>query len=201
MWCSTIGGIVTLLLSLLGAPLTPEAQPLTTVPRIGILWPISDDPTLEAFRQGLRGLGYVEGQNIIMEYRYAHGQDALLPALAADLVRLNVEVILTWGVLPARVATRATTTIPIVNGSMSDPVATGLVTSLAQPGGNLTGLSSMSPGLNGKRVELIKEVVPGLSRLAILPTANPTARLALRQTEAAAQALGSHCKLRGARCG
>jgi len=125
-----------------------------------------------------------------VEYRYAQGQDELLPALAAELVHLKVDVILTWGVLPARVATRATTTIPLVNGSMSDPVATGLVASLAQPGGNLTGLSSMSPGLNGKRVEVINAVVPRLSRLAVLSTANPTARLALTETEVAAQALG-----------
>jgi putative tryptophan/tyrosine transport system substrate-binding protein len=185
-----IGLLVTLTLGLLRALLAAEVQAPTDVPRIGVLWPISDDPTLEAFRQGLRGLGYVEGQNIVVEYRYAHGQDALLPELAAELVRLKVDVILTWGVLPARVAMQATPTIPIVNGSMSDPVATGLVASLARPGGNLTGLSSMSPGLNGKRVELINAAVPGLSRLAVLSTANPTARLALRQIEGATQALG-----------
>jgi putative ABC transport system substrate-binding protein len=188
--CYPFAAILMVTLALFTAPLAAHAQEPTKVRSIGVLWPISDDPTLEAFRQGLRGLGYVEGRNIVVEYRYAEGRDELPPDLAAELVRLNVDVILTWGVLPAWVAVRATTTIPLVNGSMSDPVATGLVASLTRPGGNLTGLSSISPVLNGKRVELITEVVPGLSRLAVLSTANPTARLALRQTEIAAQALG-----------
>jgi putative ABC transport system substrate-binding protein len=139
--------------------------------------------------QGLRDLGYVEGQNILIEYRYAKGDDALLPELAAELVRLNVEVILTWGVTAARVVTKATTTIPIVNGSMSDPVAASLVQSLARPGGNLTGLTSQTPALSTKRVELLKEVVPGLSRVTALSTAGRTAKLALHETEAAARSL------------
>jgi putative tryptophan/tyrosine transport system substrate-binding protein len=185
-----IGLLVILALGLLGTPLAAEAQQPTKIPRVGVLWPIADDPVLEAFRQGLRGLGYVEGQNIVMEYRYARGQDALLPDLAAELVRLNVDVILTWGVVAARVAKQATATIPIVNGSMSDPVATGLVSSLARPGGNLTGLTSISAELSGKRVELVKEIVPGLSRLAVLSTANPTARLVVTETEVAARLLG-----------
>jgi putative ABC transport system substrate-binding protein len=180
----------TLTLSILSAPLAIEAQQPTKVPRIGVLWPVSDDPVLEGFRQGLRDLGYVEDQNILIEYRYARGKDDLLPGLAAELVRLNVDLILTWTVVAARVAKQATTTIPIVNGSMSDPVAAGLVSSLARPGGNLTGLTSFSPVLSAKRLELIKEVVPGLSRVALLSTAHPSARLALRETEVAAGSLG-----------
>ncbi len=183
-------GAITLALGILGAVLASDAQQPTKVPRIGVLWPVSDDPVLEAFRQGLRGLGYVEGQNIVIEYRYARGKDDLLPDLAAELIRLNVDVILRWGVVAARVAKKATTTIPIVNGSMSDPVAAGLVASLARPGGNLTGLTSISPELSGKRLQLIKEVVPGLSHVAVLSTANPTAMLGLRETEVAARSLG-----------
>lgn len=182
--------LAALVLGLLAAPLASDAQQPTKLPRIGVLWPVADDAALEGFRQGLRGLGYVEGQNIVIEYRYAAGKDDLLPGLAAELVRLNVDVILTWGITAARVAKKATTTIPIVNGSMSDPVATGLVASLARPGGNLTGLTSISRDLSGKRVELLKEVVPGLSHLAILSTANPTAMLALKETEVAARSLG-----------
>lgn len=186
----TVGLIVTLALGILSAPLASDAQQPTKVPRIGVLWPVSDDPTLEAFRQGLRSLGYAEGQNIAIEYRYARAKDDLLPDLAAELVRLDVDVILTWGTLAARVAKQATTTIPIVNGSMSDPVAAKLVPSLARPGGNLTGLTSATPVLSGKRVQLIREVVPGLSRVAVLSTANPTAQLGLRETEVAARSLG-----------
>jgi putative ABC transport system substrate-binding protein len=172
--------------ALLAAPLAAEAQPA----RIGVLWPLSDDPTLEAFRQGLRELGYVDGRNILIEYRYAGGNDELLPDLVADLIRLNVDVILTYGVTAARVAQKATATIPIVNGSMSDPVAAGLVPSLAKPGGNLTGLTSRSPELSAKRVELIKEVVPRLSRLAVLATAGRTAMLSLKETDVAGRSLG-----------
>jgi putative tryptophan/tyrosine transport system substrate-binding protein len=184
-----IGLAIVLAVSLLLAPLAADAQQPTKVPRIAVLWPISDDPNLEAFRQGLRSLGYVEGQSILIDYRFAGGKDALLPDLAAQLVRLNPDVILTWTVVGARVAKQATTTIPIVNGSMSDPVAAGLVPSLARPGGNLTGLTSFSPVLSAKRLELIKEVVPGLSRVALLSTAHPSAGLALRETEVAAQSL------------
>jgi putative tryptophan/tyrosine transport system substrate-binding protein len=172
--------------AVLAAPLAAAAQPA----RIGVLWPLSDDPTLEAFRQGLRDLGYVDGRNILIEYRYAGGKDQLLPDLVADLIRLNVDVILTYGVTAARVTQKATATIPIVNGSMSDPVAAGLVPSLAKPGGNLTGLTSRSPELSAKRVELIKEVVPRLSRLAVLATAGRTAMLSLKETDVAGRSLG-----------
>lgn len=181
-----------LLLGLASAPTVSAAQQSAEPPRIGVLWPVSEEAekgTLEAFRQGLRELGYREGQNIIVEYRYSNGDDDLLPDLAAELVRLEVDLILTWGVTAARAAKEATAIIPIVNGSMSDPVGTGLVQSLAHPGGNLTGLTSMSRDLAPKRLQLIREIVPGISRLAVLTTAKPTAALQLKDTEAAAQSL------------
>lgn len=171
-------------------PLATEAQQSGKAPRIGVLWPVSDDAELEAFRQGLRELGYIEHQNILIEYRYAQGQDGRLRDLAADLVGLRVDVILTWGVTATKAARQITTAIPIVNGSMSDPVAAGLAKSLSHPGGNVTGLTSMSPTLSAKRLELIREVIPGLSRIAVLSTAAPTAQLGLRETEVAARSLG-----------
>jgi putative tryptophan/tyrosine transport system substrate-binding protein len=175
---------------LLAAPLAVRAQQPGRLPRIGVLWPISDDAELKAFRQGLHELGYVEQQNIVLEYRYARGKDEVLPALAAELVALNVDIILTYGVTAAKAARQATTTIPIVNGSMSDPVAAGLAESLARPGGNVTGLTSRSPTLSAKRLELIKEVVPGLSRVAVLSTPAPTAQLGLQEMKVAARSLG-----------
>lgn len=181
--------VATSIFGLLASAPVAGAQQAGTVARIGVLWPTSESPPLEAFRQGLRDLGYVEGQNILVEYRYARGKDDLLPELAADLVRPKIDVMLTYGVTAARVAMRVTTTIPIVNGSMSDPVSAGLVASLAKPGGNLTGLTSRSPELGAKRLELIKEVVPGLSRLAILSTTGRTALLALKEIELAARPL------------
>jgi putative ABC transport system substrate-binding protein len=178
-----------LLVAALLAPLWAGAQP-AKLARIGVLWPVGDDATLEAFRQGMRQLGYREGQNMLIEYRYARGKDELLPQLAADLVNQKVDVIVTWGVVAARAATRATSTIPIVNGSMSDPVRAGLVPSLSRPGGNLTGLTSLTPDLSAKRLELVRELMPRVSRVAILTTANPTAVLGLQETERAARSLG-----------
>src|SRR5947208_11573047 len=124
-------------------PLAARAQqPAVKIPRgvtqIGVLWPVDDDQVLAAFRQALRELGYIEGQNIAYEYRSSRGNDALLPALASELVRLDVDLILTWGVTAGRVAKEATTSIPIVNGSMSDPVRDKLIDRLARAGGNLT---------------------------------------------------------------
>ncbi len=182
--------VVALAMTLVGALPTGEAQEKTSAPRIGVMWPTSDNATLQGFRQGLRELGYVEGQNILIEYRYADGSDEVLPKLAAELVGLKVDVIVTWGMLAARVAKKATTTIPIVNGSMSDPLQGGLVQSLARPGGNLTGLTSQTRELNGKRVELLKELVPELSRLAALATPNPSARLGVKEIEQTTRALG-----------
>jgi putative ABC transport system substrate-binding protein len=170
--------------------LAAEAPQPGMVPRIGVLWPISDNPELEAFRQGLRELGYVEGENIVIDYRYARGRDEVLSDLAAELVGLNVDIILTYGVTAAKAARQITKTVPIVNGSMSDPVAAGLAKSLAQPGGNVTGLTSRSPTLSAKRLDLIKELIPALSRIAILSTPAPTAQLGLRETEVAARSLG-----------
>jgi putative ABC transport system substrate-binding protein len=174
---------------LLIAPLVVWAQP-AAVPHIGVLWPISDSEELEAFRQGLRALGYVDRQNVLLVYRYAGGKDELLPGLAAELVGLSVDIILTYGVTAGKAARQVTSTIPIVNGSMSDPVAAGLAKSLARPGGNITGLTSRSPTLSAKRLQLLKEIVPGLSRVAVLLTPAPTARLGLRETEVAARRLG-----------
>ena len=146
MWGSTIGGIVTLILSLLTAPLTSSAQQAAKVPRLGLLIPGSSSafaPRIEAFRHGLRDLGYVEGRNITIEYRFAEGQYDRLPALVAELIRLHVDIMVTDGEPAILAAQHATTTIPIVMAVSSDPVGIGFVASLARPGGNTTGLSSM----------------------------------------------------------
>jgi putative ABC transport system substrate-binding protein len=168
MWCSTVGIIITFALSLLWGPLAVQAQQRGKIPLVGVLRPTSStDPLTEAFRQGLRDLGYVEGHNIRLAYRFAEGQFERLPALAAELVRLPVNVLVTDGP-GALAAQHATATIPIVFLLGSDPVADGLVASLAQPGGNVTGLSTMGEELAAKRLELLTAVVPSLSRLGIL---------------------------------
>src|SRR3977135_1246403 len=151
MWCGTVGVIVTLTLSILAAPLVTDAQPARKVYRIGQLsssFPPTD-PNLRAgdLRQGLRDLGYVEGQNLIMEYRYAEGREERLPDLAAELVRLKVDVIVAGGAAAIRAAQHATSTIPIVMAVSGDPVAQGYVASLARPGGNITGLSFLGEEL------------------------------------------------------
>ncbi len=148
-----------------------DAQQPAKVPRIGLLSPFSPSDTAlwhQAFRQGLRDLGWVEGKNISIEYRYANGRDDRLPDLIADLVRLKVDIIVTSVTNDSLAAKKATRAIPIVMASAGDPVATGLVESLARPGGNITGLSQMNPELIGKRLELLKEIVPKLSRVAVL---------------------------------
>jgi putative ABC transport system substrate-binding protein len=146
---------------------------------------------LEAFRQGLRELGYVEGQNIAIESRWTEGKDDRLPALAADLVRSKVDVIVADTGAATLAAQQATRTIPIVMSLVNDPVGSGLVASLARPGGNVTGLTIMSPDLIGKQLELLKEVVPKVSRVALLRHPdNPASAAQLREAEAAAQALG-----------
>ena len=150
-----------------------EAQQPTKVPRIGYLVGASLSAVsarIEAFRQGLRELGYVEGKNIVIEYRYAEGKLDRLPALAAELVRLKVDVIVATGPPSTRAAKEATATIPIVMAQDSDPVGTGFVASLARPGGNITGLATLAPELSGKRLELLKEIVPKLSRVAVFGT-------------------------------
>jgi putative ABC transport system substrate-binding protein len=170
-----------------------EAQQPTKVPRIGFLIAApssSVSARLEAFRQGLRELGYVEGKNIVIEWRSAEGKADLLPVLAAELVRLKVEVIVTAGPIPTRAAKEATSTIPIVMAYDDDPVGNGFVASLARPGGNITGLSALAPELSGKRLELLREIVPKLSSVAVLGTSTqPGYTQVLRETELAGGAL------------
>jgi len=171
-----------------------EAQQPTKVPRIGLLnasSPSTVAARIEVFRQGLRELGYVEGKNIVIEYRHAEGKLDRLPALAAEFVRLNVDVIVTGGPAATRAAKEATVTIPIVMTQDIDPVASGFVASLARPGGNITGLSNLAPELSGKRLELLKEIVPKLSRVAVLGTSTtPGNAQSLREVELAAGAFG-----------
>src|SRR5437870_12525455 len=168
-----------------------QAQP-TKIPRIGFLSassPAALSGRIEAFRQGLRELGYVEGKNILIEYRYAEGKLDRLPALAAELVRLKVDLIVTGGPGATRSAKEATVTIAIVFAQDGDPVASGFVASLSRPGGNTTGLSTLAPELSGKRLELLKEVVPKLSRVAVLGTStSPSTAPTLKETELAAGA-------------
>ena len=178
---------------LLAVGVTAQAQQPAKIPRIGILNPTSSSfflPRVEAFRQRLRELGYVEGKNVLIEYRYAEGKFERLTDLAAELVQLKVDVIVTAGpgVLAAK---KASTTIPIVFGAASDPVGAGIVSSLARPGGNITGLSNIAQDLGGKRLELLKEAFPKVARVALLwgPSA-PRANLILTEMEAAAEALG-----------
>ena len=160
------------------------------VPRIGYLSASSASEAsvrTPAFRRGLEELGYVEGKNLILEFRYAEGKFDRLPPLAAELVRLNVDAIVTAGPSVTRPAKEATAAIPIVMTNDSDPIGSGFIASLARPGGNVTGLSSLARELSGKRVELLKEILPNLSRLAILGTFDiPGNAQASRETEQAA---------------
>jgi putative ABC transport system substrate-binding protein len=156
---------------LLAAPRATEAQQAAKVPRIGFLslYLVPNSHLHEAFRQGLRDLGYVEGRNVVIEHRDAGGKPERLPALAAELVALEVDVLVTGGgTPPALAAKQATKTIPIVFASAPDPVMDGLVTSLARPGGNVTGSSNLNPELVGKCLEQLKQAVPGVSRVAAL---------------------------------
>ncbi len=191
---TTVVALVLLVLGALAAPIASEAQAPAKVPRIGFLMPVSPADyalQLEAFRQGLRELGYVEGQSIAIEYRWAGDKYDRLPDLAAELVRLKVEVIVATASPAVQAAKEATKTIPIVMAYIIDPVATGFVVALARPGGNLTGLSMMAPELVGKQLELLKEVVPKLSRVAVLwNPANLAGAAQLREAEVAARAMG-----------
>jgi len=169
-----------------------EAQP-AKVPRIGFqsaASPSAIAARTEAFRQGLRELGYVEGKNIVIEYRYAEGKFDRLNEFAAEFVRLKVDVIVTAGGISTRSAKEATVTIPIVMTQDIDPVGNGFVASLARPGGNITGLSTLAPEINGKQLELLKEIVPKFARVAVLgTTTNPGTAQAIRETELAAGSL------------
>ena len=171
-----------------------DAQQPTKVPRIGYLSPTSPSvsPTrIDAFRQGLRELGYIESKNIVIEYRYAEGKFDRLPSLAAELVSFKVDLIVTTGPTVTRAAKEATTTVPIVMATDTDPVGNGFVASLARPGGNITGLSALAPELSGKQLELLKEVVPKLSRVAVFGTStNPGNAQMLREVKLAAGAFG-----------
>ena len=178
---------------LLAAPLASEAQPKAGVPRIGYLGnssPSLESDLVDAFRQGLGEFGYTEGQNITIEYRWAEGKYDRFPDLVADLVRLKVDVIVTAGTPGALAAKQATKTIPIVMAVAADAVGAGLVASLARPGGNVTGSTTIVQELEGKRLELLREVVPRLSRVAVLwNPANPVQPIILKQTQLAAPAL------------
>ncbi|HEY7554150.1 MAG TPA: ABC transporter substrate-binding protein [Candidatus Binatia bacterium] len=169
-----------------------DAQQTTKIPRIGYLTPASPSGITirqEAFRQGLRELGYLEGKNIIIEYRYAEGSQDRLMELAAELVRLKVDIIVTTSSLPTRAAKAASPTIPIIMLQDNDPVGNGFVASLARPGGNITGLAALDPELSGKRLELLKETVPKLSRVAVLGDSTiPGSAQVLKETELAAAA-------------
>jgi len=171
-------------------PLAAGAQQTAKLPRLGFLTAGRDSPGLPALLEGLRQLDWIEGKTIVLEYRYADNRNDRLPELAAELVRLNVDVIVAAGTLAPLAAKRATATIPIVMTSAGDPLGTRLVSSLAKPGGNVTGLSLMSPDISGKRLELIKHIVPDVLRVAIMWNAtNPYPALVFRQTEAAARQL------------
>jgi putative tryptophan/tyrosine transport system substrate-binding protein len=171
-------------------PLTARAQQAVgKIVTIGVL-AIEPWPPIDTFRQALNNLGYIEGKNVRFEYRYAEGYNERLPELANDLADLNVDVIVTWGTDAVLAAKQATTTIPIVMGTIGDPLGSGIVTNLARPGGNVTGPSSRAAELESKRLELLKEAVPGLSRAAIL--FNPTNHympLALQSARNGAQML------------
>jgi putative tryptophan/tyrosine transport system substrate-binding protein len=175
-------------------PLAVGAQQTAKLPNLGFLTagtPGAGSPGLPALLEGLRQLGWIEGKTIVIEYRYAQNRNDRLPELAAELVRLNVDVIAAAGTLAALAAKHATTTIPIVMTSAGDPIGNGLVASLARPGGNVTGFSLMMSDVSGKRLELLKELVPGLSRVAVLwNSTNPYPTIVFKETQDAARTLG-----------
>jgi putative tryptophan/tyrosine transport system substrate-binding protein len=189
-------GVISILFAveLLAVAIIADAQQPAGIPRIGILATSSasfNSPRIEAFRRRLRELGYVEGKNIVIEYRYADGKLDRLPDLVAELVQLKVDVIVTVGGTATLAAKKAGVTMPIVFSNVGDPVGTGIVSSLARPGGNITGLSMMAPDLDGKRLELLKEAFPKVARLAFLwVPVDSRGNLALTEMEAAAKALG-----------
>jgi putative ABC transport system substrate-binding protein len=191
-----IRAVFAILLAVLLSPLSASAQQAAKVARIGYLSHnrAANPHTHEAFRQGLRDLGYVEGRNVVIEYRDAEGKFERLPALAAELVALKVDVIVAPPTAAALVAKQATKTIPIVFAVAADPVTSGLVTSLARPGGNVTGLSILTPELVGKWLELLTQAVPGVSPVAVLwqpgVLGERTEKDMLKEAEVAARALG-----------
>ena len=188
--------LLTSLASALAAPRAAKAQPAEKVSRIGYLQPnIAASPHLaDAFRQGLHALGYVEGRNVVIEYRDAEGKFERLPALAAELVALKVDVIVTSGTLATVAAKHATSSIPIVFQTLGDPVTDGLVVSLPRPGGNITGLSNLATELVGKCLELLRQAMPAVTQVAILWQPNGfverTRRAVRERAELAGRALG-----------
>src|SRR5262245_2040581 len=196
MWCRGVGLLMPLILSLLATPLVTDVQPATKVHRIGQLVAGSSSSyrhLLAAFRQGLRDLGYVEGQNLVIEERYAEGSEERLPDLAAELVQLQVDVIVAAGAPTIRAAQHATRTIPIVMAGTADAVAQGFIASLARPGENITGVSGLGLELPGKRLELLKEMVSQSARIAVLTNpASPYHASRMHDLTVAAQTLGVH---------
>jgi putative ABC transport system substrate-binding protein len=194
---------ITLLGGAAAWPLAARTQQTGKVPRVGLLdygSPSAGQHLWQVFSERLRELGYVEGENIAFEYRWANGKIERLPALATELVRLKVDLIAVGTVAAALAAKDATKTIPIVFRGAADPVGAGLVQSLARPGGNITGVSAILPGLNGKRLQLLKEIVPGGLRFAALwEQPNPLNRPVAREAEDAAQALGVSLQVIGVR--
>jgi putative tryptophan/tyrosine transport system substrate-binding protein len=182
------------ILSFVLAPLAAEGQQAGKIYRIGMLETTSmalNAANLDAFRQGLRELGYVEGRNFMIEYRSADGRRERFPELATELVRLKVDVILTRGTPAVMAAKNATGTIPVVMAASGDPLLSGVVAGLARPGGNVTGLSAIVVEVTGKRLQLLREVVPGVSRIAsLLDMGNPNNALQWKETEIVAQSLG-----------
>ena len=178
-------------LALLAAPRAGHAEPATKAARVGVLASSTEAnfaPSVKVFRETLRAAGWVEGQNLTLDVRYAGERYARLPEMAAEMVKLKVDVIASLGTPATEAAKSATTTIPIVMESLSDVVASGLVSNLARPGGNVTGVSGFAPELSGKRLELIREVRPNAARIAILTNrANRATASVIRSTEAAAQ--------------
>jgi putative ABC transport system substrate-binding protein len=193
MRLNMLGFISMLAACLFLAPLASDAQPPGKIPRVGVLTAVTA-PTTELFhellRQGLRELGYVEGQNIVLEYRSAEGRYERLPTLAAELVALPVDVLATWGTPAAVAAKQATSTIPVVFTAVADPILSGLVTSFAQPSGNLTGVTHIPSELDTKRLELLKEALPSVARVGVLwhPEFPPNVE-SMPQLQQAAQAL------------
>jgi putative ABC transport system substrate-binding protein len=188
------GGIVAIGVAFAICGAVAQAQQPKKIPRIGYIGymsslnPSTSEPRLEAFRQGLRDLGYIEGKNILVEYRYAEGKLDRFPSLVTELVQLKVDVLVVGPLLAIRAAKQATKTIPIVMVATVDPVATGLIDSLARPGGNITGLTRLTRDLSGKRLELLKEGVPEISRLQILWNADSAgASVGFKEYEAAAR--------------
>jgi putative tryptophan/tyrosine transport system substrate-binding protein len=189
-------------MALIGAaawPLAAGAQPTAKTPRIGFLGNSTralEANLLEPFRHGLRAHGYEEGRNIAVEYRWAEGHYERFPALVAELLAANMDVIVTAGTPASLAVKNATRTVPLVMVAVGDPIGTGLVASLSRPGGNLTGLSSIAPDLEGKRLELLREVVPRLSQVGVFfNRANPFHKVAMEHARGAAETLGMHLLL------